>query len=97
VDITVDGDIATGTLTDLGAQLLLVYDGHEYIKPVIAAGRFKLWIHDGRVTKFQLDLAGILVVRRDPVYVRQTSTTTLREVGTASFMIPEYALRKLGG
>jgi hypothetical protein len=49
VDFKVSGAIASGGLTDLGAQLLLVHDGHEYIKPVTAAGRFKLWLKGGCV------------------------------------------------
>jgi hypothetical protein len=97
VDFTIEGDVAEGTLTDIGAQLLLVHDGHEYIKPVTAAGRFKLWMNSGQLVKYTLELAGILVIERDAVYVRQTSTTLVRDVGTASFDVPAYVRRKLGG
>jgi hypothetical protein len=38
VDFQVEGNTASGTLTDIGAQLLLVHDGHEYIKPVAGGG-----------------------------------------------------------
>jgi hypothetical protein len=95
VELENNGEVARGTLSDLGAQLLLVHDGHEYIKPVVAAGRFTLWIRDGCVIKYKIDLAGVLVVEREPVYVRQTSTTVLREIGTASLALPVEARRKL--
>jgi hypothetical protein len=77
-DFQVDDRVVTGTLTDIGAQLLLVHDGHEYIRPVMAGGRFKLWLEGEMVEKYSLELAGILVVDRKPVYVRQQSTTTIR-------------------
>lgn len=87
-DLCVEGDVVSGRLNDIGAQLLLVHDGHEYIKPVVATGRFKLWLHGESVAKYVLELAGILVVERSPVYVRQKSTTVLSNVGTTVFPLP---------
>jgi hypothetical protein len=86
---------AAGNLSDIGAQLLLVYDGHEYIKPVIATGRFKLWYSGGTVAKYLVELAGIVIVDRKPVYVRQKSTTVLKDVGTTRFDLPIDAHRRL--
>jgi hypothetical protein len=94
-DLCVNGDVASGTLNDIGAQLLLVHDGHEYIKPVLATGRFKLWLRGDSVTKYVLELAGILVVERKPVYVRQKSTTVLTDVGTTVFTLPSDARQRL--
>ena len=93
--MNVEGDVATGTLSDIGAQLLLVHDGHEYIKPVVAAGRFKLWLHEGAVAKYIIELAGIVLVDRKTVYVRQKASTVLREVGTTTFDLPLNAQRRL--
>ena len=90
-----NGSAVTGTLTDIGAQLLLVHDGHEYIKPVTAGGRFKLWLDGEMVEKYSLELAGIMVVDRKPVYVRQQSTTTIRDVGTTLVPVPPDARRRL--
>jgi hypothetical protein len=49
---------------DLGAQLLLVRDGQDHIKPLCAAGLFKLVIKNGIVTRYTLRLEGILLVDR---------------------------------
>jgi hypothetical protein len=94
-DLCVEGDVASGSLNDIGAQLLLVHDGHEYIKPVLATGRFKLWLHGDSVSKYVLELAGILVVDRKSVYVRQKSTTVLTEVGTTVFTLPSDVRQRL--
>jgi hypothetical protein len=94
-DFEVEGDVAFGTLTDIGAQLLLVHDGHEYIQPVTAGGRFRVWLKAGRVEKYSLELAGIVVVDRKAVYVRQKSTTTLKDVGSARIEVPADARRRL--
>ena len=93
--MTVEGDVVTGTLSDTGARLLLVHDGHEYIKPVIGAGRFKLWLHEGAVAKYTIELAGIVLVDRKTIYVRQKASTVLREVGTTTFELPLDAQRRL--
>ncbi len=98
---TVEGDIVTGALTELGAQLLLVRDGQAYVTPLQAAGVFKLWIREGLVTKFQVRLEGILDVHlpngRRRIRVNQVSDTVVREVGTTQFDVPEQAREKLGG
>ena len=91
----VKDNVATGYLNDIGAQLLLVHDGHEYIKPVIAAGRYKLWLRGGAIAKYTIELAGIVVVERRPVHVRQKSTTVLKDVGTTTFEMPADARRRL--
>jgi hypothetical protein len=89
------GNVVEGTLTDAGAQLLLVREENGAITPVTAAGRFKLWLAGGRVSKYQLELAGVLLVDRDPVHVRQTTTTEIKDVDTTRLEIPEPALRRL--
>jgi len=94
-EFKVDGASASGTLTDLGAQLLLVHDGHEYIKPVAGGGRFKLWLKGDLVEKYLVELAGIVVVDRKAVYVRQKSVTTVKDVGKTSFVVPADARRRL--
>jgi hypothetical protein len=94
-DLQVEGDVVSGNLTDLGAQLLLVHDGHEYIRPVTAGGRFKLWLKRGTVEKYLIELAGIVVVERKAVYVRQKSTTRIKDVGTTAVQVPPEARRRL--
>lgn len=95
IDFNVEANVVTGTLTDLGAQLLLVHDGHEYIRPVTAGGRFKLWLNGGLVEKYLVELAGIVVVDRKAVYVRQKSMTLVKDVGTTKVEVPADARRRL--
>ena len=91
----VEGNTATGALTDLGAQLLLVHEGHEYIMPVTAGGRFKLWLSRDGVEKYRVELVGIVVVDRKPIYVQQQATTVIQDVGTTVVDVPPDARRRL--
>lgn len=91
---TADG--AMGTLTDVGAQLLLVRDGQENrITPLIAAGNFKLHIKAGIVTRYSVQLEGILLVDKKKILVHQTSSTMVKDVGTSGFAVTEDIQRKL--
>ena len=96
-ELRVDGDVVSGVLTDAGAQLLLVRDGQEHIAPLKAAGLFKLLIKDGRVVKYLLRLEGLLEIDGKKVVVRQTSITTIKDVGKTGFFVPEEAWRKIRG
>lgn len=93
----VEGDVATGVLSDLGAQLLLVRDGQEHIQPIAAAGVFKLQLQGGMVTKYLLRLEGDLMVNGKRVLLRQTSSTEINQLGVANLQLPDEAVRKLGG
>ena len=99
-ELRIEGELVTGTLTDLGAQLLLVRDGQEYIEPIAATGTFKLWIRDGIVSKYQITLEGMLNVHlqsgRRRVEVHQVTDTILKDVGTTAFEVPAQAREKLG-
>lgn len=92
----VDGDRASGALSDLGAQLLLVHAGQDHIEPVKAAGMFELIVRDGLVRRYRLRLEGILLVNRKKILVRQTSDTVIRDVGATRFEMPDEVVRKLG-
>lgn len=95
----VEGDVVSGSLTDLGAQLLLVRDGQKDIDPRQARGTFKLWIKDGMVSRFQVKLEGLLVITtrngRNEVRVNQTATTVVKDIGTTRFEVPPEARLKL--
>lgn len=98
-EFKLEGDTVAGTLTDLGAQLLLVRDGQPEITPVRATGTFKLWLRDGMVSKYQLRLHGILTVDtptgRRHIEVRQAADTVLKDIGTTKFDVPSQARAKL--
>lgn len=101
-DLIVDGDLVTGTLTDLGAQLLLVRDGQSDITPLRAAGTFKIWLRGGMVARYQVSLEGTLNVStpksgRVTLNVHQRTLTELSEIGTAKVDVPELARAKLAG
>ncbi len=99
-EFKVEGEVVSGTLTDLGAQLLLVRDGQKEITPVRAAGTFKLWLREGLVSRYQVRLEGVLQVNtpggRRQVAVNQNTETVLKEIGTTRFEVPDQARIKLG-
>jgi hypothetical protein len=98
-EFKIEDDNVTGTLTDLGAQLLLVHDGQKEITPLLAAGTFKLWLRDGMVAKYQVRLEGVLEVEtpkgRRKIVVHQNTETLLKDVGTTKFEVPEQARKQL--
>lgn len=99
-NLKVEGDLVTGTLTDMGAQLLLVRDGQKEISPIRAAGTFKIWLREGMVSRYQLKLEGALSVvsekmGRVTVLVQQRSTTELRDIGATPVDVPDLARAKL--
>lgn len=97
----VEGDTVSGTLTDLGAQLLLVRDGQDDITPIRAAGSFKLWLRNGIVSHYHLKLEGILQVKigrsrnATQVLVQQSATTHIQKIGTTQVDVPDAARLKL--
>jgi hypothetical protein len=96
-----EAGVLFGTLSESGAQLLLVRDGQKEIVPLAASGNFRLWVRDGMVQKYRVHLEGLLQVDttagRQTVRVNQTTETVIRDVGRAEFAVPEEARRKLGG
>ena len=92
----VAGDVVTGTLSPLGAALLLVRADQADVEPIISSGKFKLWLKNGAVNKYQLTLEGVVAVGGwKKVDVRRNSTTTLKDVGTTDVIVPDEARRKL--
>jgi hypothetical protein len=93
--LQIEGNEASGTLSNVGAQLLLVCDGQDQLRPVVAEGRFRLWFDAGQVQSYLIDLEGVLLVNGQACLVRQTSSTILHGVGTTSLELPEIVRRKL--
>lgn len=71
-------------------------DGQDHLKPLAAAGTFRLVITGGIVTRYQVRLEGVLLVDRKKILVHQDATTFVRDIGTTSFDVPQEARRKLG-
>lgn len=93
------GDLVSGTLTRVGAQLLLVRDGQSEIIPIHAGGTFTLWLRGGMVSRYQVKLEGVLSVQtprgRAHVAVQQSALTQIQQVGTTTFEVPMTAQAKL--
>ncbi|MEO6569191.1 MAG: hypothetical protein ABIO94_10555 [Opitutaceae bacterium] len=99
-EIRPDTTGVSGTLSEQGAKLLLVHPGQNEITPLRASGTFKLWLKDGVLVRYQVQLAGMISVgvgsSRREISVQQTSTTEVTAVGAAPFEVPAEAKRKLG-
>lgn len=95
----VAGNTVSGTLTIVGAQLLLVREGQSEIIPIRANGTYKLWLRDGSVARYQLKLDGVLSVQtprgRAHVTVQQSALTEIRNVGRTRFDVPADVKIKL--
>ncbi len=100
-DLKIDGEIASGTLSDTAAKLLLVHPGQKEITPLKASGTFRFWLKDGALVKYEVKLEGTLAVMnrgdRHEIEVHQTSLTEIQHVGTTKFDVPDEARKKLGG
>ena len=89
-------DVVTGSLTEVGATLLLIRAEHADVEPVTSAGTFRLWLKDGVVIKYQLRLEGtVLVGRWKQVSVKTNTTTVLKDIGTTIVPLPAEAREKL--
>jgi hypothetical protein len=94
-DVQGNGDVVTGTLSDVGARLLLVSTDQENILPLRAAGTFRLQIANGIVVRYSVQLEGILLVNRKKIHVHQTASTELKAIGSTNLHVPEEVRRKL--
>jgi hypothetical protein len=93
-NLQIGSEVVTGTLSDLGAALLLA-PGETGPPPAAAAGTFRLWVKDNRVTRYQLKLEGILIVGRKRIHVRQDTETNIRDIGRVALTLPEVVRLKL--
>jgi hypothetical protein len=94
----VAGELVTGTLSDMGAALLLVRAEQIDVEPLAAAGRFKLWLKNKAVVKYQLDLEGVVLIGQwKKTNVHVNSITTLKDFGTTQVSVPDEAREKLFG
>jgi hypothetical protein len=99
-EVQSEPDGISGTLTEEGAKLLLVHPGQNEITPLRASGTFQLWFKDGALVRYEVRLAGTIVVgvgaKRWEISLHQTVVTELKGLETTTFEVPEEARRKLG-
>jgi hypothetical protein len=97
-DMHFDGNVAIGSLTESGADLLLVPPGSNDLPPEGATGTFRLWIENGAVTKYELHLSAKTAPGGRSVQGGFTETITVefKDVGTTNIAVPDAAKQKLG-
>lgn len=94
-DFKVEGDVVTGTFTEIGASLLLVRAGQSHITPLKAEGSFKVWLRGGLPIRYQTDLRGTLGIAGEKghvqVAVQQRTLAVISNIGTTVVDLPEEA------
>ncbi len=94
-EFNVEGDVISGTFTELGASLLLVRAGQSHLTPLKAAGSFKIWLRGGLPSRYQTDLRGTLGIASEKghvqVAVQQRTFVTLSHIGATLVELPEEA------
>lgn len=91
VELQINADVVIGSLSELGATLLLIRDRQVDVTPVSAQGSFRLWFKDGQVSQYQLRLDGILAIGRKTSTVSTLTTTMIKQVGTTTIDVPDEA------
>ena len=100
-DLEIGDGMASGALSEVTARLLLVHEGQDQLEPVTASGRFRMWMENGVVARYEIRLEGVVRVRsagtaRD-IPVRQTTDTVVRHIGTTRFVVPDAVRARLVG
>lgn len=94
-EFKVEGDVISGTFTEVGASLLLVRAGQTHITPIKASGDFKVWLRGRVPIRYQTNLKGTLAIASDKggvqIAVQQRTNTVIRDIGTTILEIPDEA------
>ena len=92
-----DGDIYSADLTEAGAKELLSFGrrGGNAAEPKNAKGSVKIWLKDGALSKFVLNVQGTVNFNGEDRDVDRTTTTEIKDVGATKLEVPEPAQKKL--
>jgi hypothetical protein len=98
--LTKDGDTISGDLTDEAVKELMTFggrrrDGAEAPAPENAKGSVKFWLKDGALTKMEYHVEGTLSFNGNSMDLKRTTTTEIKDAGTASVEIPAEAKQKI--
>lgn len=99
-ELTKEGDMLTGDLTEAALKEMLTMggrrrDGSEAPTPAGAKGSVKFWIKDGVLTKYETAVAGTISFNDNEMKLDRTATTEIKEVGATKLDIPEEAKKKI--
>ncbi len=99
-ELKVDGATVTGKLSEEGAKLLLVRPGQKDLVPRTATATFKLWLKDGKLESYEIEVEGTFTKIGDSEKnerpSRQTITVQIKDVGKTTVEVPEEAMKALG-
>jgi hypothetical protein len=99
-----DGDAISGDLTEEAAKARLTFGGRRRggeggnapPAPSNAKGSVKFWIKDGALTKYEVTVSGSFERDGETRDFSRTTTTEIKDAGTAALEIPAEATAKLG-
>jgi hypothetical protein len=92
-----DGGVYSGDLTEAGAKELLSFGrrGANAPEPKNAKGSVKIWVKDGALSKYVVNVQGTVNSNGEDRDVDRTTTTEIKEVGTTKVEVPDPAKKKL--
>jgi hypothetical protein len=92
-----EGEVYSGDLTEAGAKELLSFGrrGGNAAEPKNAKGSIKIWVKSGALSKYVVNVQGSVNFNGEDRDVDRTTTTEIKDVGTAKVEVPEAARKKL--
>ena len=95
-----DGDAITGELSEEAVKELMSFggrrrDGSEAPAPQNAKGSVKFWMKDGGLAKMEYTVSGTVSFNGNSMDLKRTTTTEIKDAGTATVEIPEEARKKI--
>jgi hypothetical protein len=93
-ELTKNGDVYSGDLTDEGAKALLQFRGGNATVSD-AKGSVKFWIQDGVLTKYEFKVTGKVNFNGNDRDVDRTTTVEIKDVGATKVEVPDEAKKKL--
>lgn len=98
-DLKVADGVITGSLPEdtVAQRLSFGRMGGQAPAPKNASGAVKIWLKDGSISKYQVNVKGTVAGRDGQErQVDRTTTTEIKDVGTAKVQVPEAAKKKFG-
>ncbi|HEY2083937.1 MAG TPA: hypothetical protein VGI88_14235 [Verrucomicrobiae bacterium] len=93
-ELTKDGNVYSGDLTEDGAKALLQFRGGNATVSG-AKGSVKFWIQDGVLTKYEFKVTGKVNFNGNDRDVDRTTAVEIKDVGATKVEVPDEAKKKL--